>query len=99
MYVDWVKKNKAALLERFSHEMKEHDLWIILSTYSVKKCSLIAWTEADKKVYLSPSFQVQGVGGGRLEVDWHKGTSGVSDWRTFGPEVSFVLQGNEANTE
>ena len=39
LFKNWVKKNAAEIFQHWS-DAKNHDLWIVTSTYATKKCAI-----------------------------------------------------------
>jgi hypothetical protein len=46
----WVRDNSEQIWQLRGVEVRQHGLWIVLSTYSTTQCSLNAWRQASNEV-------------------------------------------------
>jgi hypothetical protein len=69
LFKKWVEKNALAILAGWP-EVKEHDLWVVTSTFSTKKCAINMWNSHGKGVKVGFTADVLGIGNAGPSGDW-----------------------------
>lgn len=69
LFKNWVKQNALAILAGWP-EVKKHDLWVVTSTFSTKKCAINMWNGHGKGVKVGFTSDVLGIGSAGPSGDW-----------------------------
>ena len=69
-FKNWVKKNAAEIFQHWS-DAKNHDLWIVTSTYATKKCA-INMCYNRKRCFNGFLAKAIGIGEAGLSREWHR---------------------------
>ena len=68
---DWMKNNGTTILQEWP-EVREKTLWIIVSTYSTKKCAINLWNGSGCRFNVGLTADVPGLATVSAGTDWYK---------------------------
>jgi hypothetical protein len=80
-WAGWAKENAAAII-KYRPKIKEHNLWIITTTYTTKEAWINVWGDSESTVSIGFSAGVEGIAKVAPSVAFSKSASG-SNWRTI----------------
>lgn len=82
-----MKNNAMKILKKYPDEMKQHGVWIITSTHTTDKCSILMWREQQKKFNVGFSADVSGAGSIKPDLEWY-GANTDEGWGEYTADVS-----------
>lgn len=94
IFKKWVQKNALAILAGWP-EVKDHDLWIVTSTFSTKKCAINMWNSHSQGIKVGFTSDIWGIGNAGPSADWVRSQTdeGWAEYSTKGNEKYAVFFG------
>ena len=69
-FKDWMKKNGTTILQEWP-EVRYNTLWIVVSTYSTKKCAINLWNGSGCRFNVGLTADVPGLATASAGMDWY----------------------------
>lgn len=86
-FKEWIKENAKSILKE-RPEVKDHDLWVVTSTWSAAEASINCWSGTNKSVDIGINAKVAEIGEVAPNVGWHHAGESEGWIRVKGDEVS-----------
>ena len=82
-FKEWVSQNALAIVTSWP-EVKDHDLWVVTSTFSTKRCAINMWNSHGKGVKVGFTSDIWGIGNAGPSGDWFRNETdeGWSEYST-----------------
>jgi hypothetical protein len=82
----WVSQNASAIITTCP-DVKDHDLWVVTSTFSTKKCAVNVWNSRGTSLKVGFTADIGEVGKAGASVNWFRSQTD-GGWSEYSAQVS-----------